>query len=268
VSRRTITLIALSVISIVAVFFIEPIPQDPSYHEFADTRSILGIPNFWNVASNFPFLLVGGLGFYYLRSKEQPGILPELHLAYRVFFAGILLTGFGSAYYHYAPDNATLIWDRLAMTLGFMAFISIIIGEHISLPAAKRLLFPLLVVGAGSVAYWGLTEARGSGDLRPYAIVQFLPMLLIPLILLMYRSVFNRVSFFWFVIVLYMLSKLFEYLDFNVYGFGEFISGHSLKHVVAAVAALVLLYGFYSRRPNSKISVARRISPVSGLLRC
>ena len=253
-SRRTITLIALSVIPIVAVFFIEPIPQDPSYHEFADTRSILGIPNFWNVASNIPFLLVGGLGFYYLRSKEQPGILPELHLAYRVFFAGILLTGFGSAYYHYAPDNATLIWDRLAMTLGFAGFFTIVIGEHISLPAAKRILFPLLVVGAGSVAYWGLTEARGSGDLRPYAIVQFLPMLLIPLILLMYRSVFNRVNFFWLVIALYVLSKLFEYFDFNVYGFGEFISGHSLKHVVAAVAALVLLYGFYSRRPLNTVS--------------
>jgi len=121
VSRRTITLIALSVISIVAVFFIEPIPQVPSYHEFADTRSILGIPNFWNVASNFPFLLAGGLGFYYLRSKDQPGILPELHLAYLVFFAGILLTGLGSAYYHYTPDNATLIWDRLAMTLDLWA---------------------------------------------------------------------------------------------------------------------------------------------------
>ncbi len=247
-SHRTIILIALCAILIVAVFFIEPIPQDPSYHEFADTRSILGIPNFWNVASNLPFLLVGGLGFYYLRSKDHPGILPELHLAYLVFFAGILLTGFGSAYYHYAPDNATLIWDRLAMTLGFMGLLTIIIGEHISLTAAKRFLFPLLVAGVGSVVYWGLTEARGSGDLRPYGIVQFLPMLLIPLILLMYRSVFNRVSFYWFVIALYVFSKLFEYFDFNVYGFGELISGHSLKHVAAAVAPLVLLYGFYGRR--------------------
>ncbi len=243
-------------IPIVAVFFIEPIPQDPSYHEFADTRSILGIPNFWNVASNFPFLLAGGLGFYYLRSKDQPGILPELHLAYLVFFAGILLTGLGSAYYHYAPDNTTLIWDRLAMTLGFMGFLTIIIGEHISLPAAKRLLFPLVVVGAGSVAYWGLTEARGAGDLRAYAIVQFLPMLLIPLILLMYRSVFSRVNFFWFVIALYVLSKLLEYFDFNVYGFGEYISGHSLKHVVAAVAPLVLLHGFYRRHPSMGYSIA------------
>ena len=253
-SRRTIILIALSAISTVAVFFIEPIPQDLSYHEFADTRSILSIPNFWNVASNIPLLLVGGLGFYFLRSKDQPGILPDLHLAYRVFFAGILLTGVGSAYYHYAPGNTTLIWDRLPMTFGFMGFITIIIGEHISLPAARRLLIPLLMAGAGSVVYWGITEARGSGDLRPYAIVQFLPMLLIPLILLMYRSVFNSVSFFWIVIALYALSKLFEYFDFNVYGFGELISGHSLKHVVAAIAPLVLLHGFDSRRPHSKVS--------------
>ena len=120
----------------------------------------------------------------------------------------------------------------------------------------QRILIPLLVVAGGSVAYWGITEARGSGDLRPYAIVQFLPMLLIPLILLMYRSVFNRVNFFWFVIALYVLSKLLEYFDFNVYGFGEYISGHSLKHVVAAVAAMVLLYGIYSRRPSMLYSIA------------
>ncbi len=126
------------------------------------------------------------------------------------------------------------------MTLGFMGFVAIIIGEHISLPAAKWLLLPLLIVGAGSVVYWDITEAHGSGDLRPYAIVQFLPMLLIPLILLMYRSAFDSVIFYWLVIALYVLSKLFEYFDNDVYAFGEIISGHSLKHFVAAIAPLVL----------------------------
>lgn len=253
-SARTILLIALSAILIVAAFFIDPIPQDPSYHAFADTRSLLEIPNFWNVVSNIPFLIIGGAGLYYVRSKHHPGLLPGLFMAYLVFFSGIFLTGIGSAYYHYAPDNSTLVWDRFPMTLGFMGFVAIIIGEHISLPAAKRLLIPLLIVGAGSVVYWDITEAQGSGDLRPYAIVQFLPMLLIPLILLMYRSVFDRVNFFWLVIALYVLSKLFEHFDYDVYAFGELISGHSLKHFVAAVAPLVLLYGFDSRRPRNGVS--------------
>ncbi|MFQ6006881.1 MAG: ceramidase domain-containing protein, partial [Woeseia sp.] len=180
--RRTTFLLAVSGALLAAVFFVDPIPQDPSYHAFADSRSMLGIPNFWNVASNIPFLLVGGAGLYTLASRSPAGMLPDLSPAYAVFFAGIVLTGVGSAYYHYGPADDTLAWDRLSMTIGFMGLFTVIVGEHVSRTAAKRLLIPLLIVGAASVVYWSVTEARGSGDLRPYAIVQFLPMLLIPLI--------------------------------------------------------------------------------------
>ncbi len=249
-SAKTTFLIVLSAIMIVAVFFIDRIPQDPSYHAFADTRSLLGMPNFWNVISNIPFLLVGGAGVYYSRSTNQPGLIPDLHLAYLIVFAGTFLTGFGSAFYHFEPGNETLVWDRLPMTLGFMGLTTIIIGEHISLPVAKRLLIPLLIIGASSVIYWGVTEARGAGDLRPYAVVQFLPMLLIPLILLMYRSIYDNVGFLWLVIVLYVLSKLFEYFDFATYEIGQLISGHSIKHVVAAMAPLIFLYWLNNRRPQ------------------
>ena len=249
---KTIFLTVFSAILIAVVFSIEPIAQDPLYHAFADTRTILGVPNFWNVMSNIPFLLVGGAGMYYSRSHDRPGMGPDLQFAYLVFFAGIFLTGFGSAYYHYAPGNETLVWDRLPMTLGFMGLFTIIIGEHISLVGAKRALIPLLIVGAFSVIYWGVTEARGAGDLRPYAIVQFLPMLLIPMILLMFRSIYDNVSFLWLVIILYAFSKLFEYFDSAIYEIGHLISGHSIKHVVAAIAALVFLYGLDNRRRLSE----------------
>lgn len=249
---KTIFLVLLSAVLITAVFFIDPIPQDQSYYAFADTRSILGVPNFWNVLSNLPFLLAGGAGFYYSSSNSRAGISPGLQTAYLVFFAGIFLTGFGSAYFHYAPGNETLVWDRLPMTIGFMGLVTIIVGEHISLPAARRMLIPLLIIGAGSVVFWAVTESRGVGDLRPYAIVQFLPMLLIPLILLMYRSIYDNVDFLWFVIVLYALSKLFEYFDYATFEFGHVISGHSIKHVVASIAPLVFLYGVHKRRPRGE----------------
>ena len=249
---KTIFLILLSAVLITAVFFIDPIPQDQSYYAFADTRTILGVPNFWNVLSNFPFLLVGGAGLYYSSSKNRAGMSPDLRVAYLVFFAGIFLTGFGSAYFHFAPSNETLVWDRLPMTIGFMGLVTIIIGEHISLTAAKRMLVPLLIIGAGSVVFWALTELRGAGDLRPYAIVQFLPMLLIPLILLMYRSIYDNVDFLWFVIVLYAFSKLFEYFDYATFELGHVISGHSIKHVVASIAPLVFLYGVHNRRPRAE----------------
>jgi hypothetical protein len=248
VNRKTLFLIALSAILIASVFFLDRIPQDPAYHQLADTRMLIGVPNFWNVASNIPFLIVGGAGVYYCGSGDRPGMLAELRLAYVIFFTGIILTGIGSAYYHYAPGNDRLLWDRLPMTIGFMALFAVIIGEHISGRIANAMLAPLLVIGAASVVYWGVTETHGIGDLRPYVIVQFLPLLLIPLILLMYRSRFEGVDFLWFVIVLYALSKLFEYFDTSVFELGELISGHSVKHVVAALAPLVLLYGFDKRR--------------------
>lgn len=245
---KTIFLITFSAILIAAVFSLDPIPQDPAYYAFADTRTILGIPNFWNVLSNVPFLFVGGAGFYYAWTGIRPGILPDLRFAYLIFFTGIFLTGFGSSYFHFAPGHNTLLWDRLPMTIGFMGLFTIIIGEHISLLTARRMLIPLLLVGAASVFYWSFTEMQGAGDLRLYAIVQFLPMILLPLILLMYRSAYDTVDFLWFVIVLYALAKLFEYFDFAVFGFGGLISGHAVKHIVAALAPLVLLYGLDTRR--------------------
>lgn len=247
-SRKTAALTIGSAILIVSVFFFDRIPQDPAYHLFADSRTLAGVPNFWNVASNLPFLLVGGAGVWFCRRASRPGMLPELHLAYLVFFTGILLTGLGSAYYHYAPSDETLVWDRLSMTIGFMGLFTIIIGEHISGRAASGMLAPLLIVGAASVVYWGVTEARGAGDLRPYVVVQFLPMLLIPVVLLLYRSVFDGVYFLWIVVVLYALSKVFEYFDSAVFDLGGLISGHSVKHIVAALAPLALLCGFNKRR--------------------
>ena len=143
------------------------------------------------------------------------------------------------------------------MTIGFMALFAIIISEHISLRVAKGMLFPLLIIGAASVVYWGVTEARGAGDLRPYAVVQFLPMLLIPIILLMYRSVYDKTGFLWIVVALYVLSKLFEQVDLAVFETGGLISGHSVKHIVAALAPLVFLYGLDIRRPENGESLAR-----------
>jgi hypothetical protein len=237
--------------AIAAMSFVRPIPQDPGYHTFVDTREFLAIPNFWNVMSNLPFVAAGVAGLLFLRQQNRPGLSPSLRPAYGIFFAGVLLTGFGSAWYHLAPDNRTLVWDRLPMTLAFMSLFTIIIGEHVSAQRARQLLLPLLITGTASVLYWAVSEAGGNGDLRPYALVQFLPMILIPLILRMYRSPFDRTAFIWLVVIIYAASKLSEYYDERVFALGGIISGHSLKHVVAALAPLVLLYGFSRRCPDA-----------------
>jgi hypothetical protein len=242
-------LIALVLGIIVAVFlFTAPIPQDPTYHTFSDPRTLLGIANFWNVASNLPFLVIGATGLVFVHRYSDEVCVAAIATAYRVFFAGVLLTAFGSAYYHLAPANETLVWDRLPMTIGFSALITIIVGEFISPNGARRLLLPLLVLGFGSVEYWAWTEARGLGDLRPYAIVQFLPMLMIPVILLSYRPSLGKTSYYWWMLLWYVLAKFFEFFDDAIFNLGHLISGHSIKHVAAAMTPAVLLYSLTRRR--------------------
>ncbi len=179
-NKKIALLLLLSVSGILSVFLFQPIAQDPVYHHFADSRQYAGIPNFWNVISNFPFVVVGILALYCLVKRKPQGMFQELFINKLTFFLGIFLTGIGSSYYHLHPANETLLWDRLPMTISFMAFFSIIIGEMISLKAGKAFLVPLLVIGIVSVLYWHITEGKGRGDLRLYGLVQFLPMLLTP----------------------------------------------------------------------------------------
>lgn len=223
------------------------IPQDAAYHRFVDARTIASIPNFWNVVTNVPFAVVGLMGLYRLRTPGRLGFLPETRTAHAWLFAGTFLVSIGSGWYHLAPDNQTLVWDRLPMTIAFMALLSIIVGEFISTRAGKALLLPLILAGILSVGYWHFGEIRGSGDLRLYALVQFYPVLAIPVILVCFRSRCTQAQGYWWLLLLYAVAKVFEFLDGEVYGMLGVISGHSLKHLTAALAVYVLLAHFRKR---------------------
>ncbi len=249
-SFKYIVLAGISLAGITLALLKDPIPQSLEYHRFADDRPLCGIPNFWNVVSNLPFLVIGMSGILFLlRKRKDTG--PDA--ASLVFFLGILLTGFGSAWYHLHPDNHTLIWDRLPMTIAFMAFFSVIIRNYVHAEAGKKLLWPLLFLGMLSVYYWQMTESRGQGDLRFYFLVQFLPMLLIPLILLLFKNHGLPKMYFWLVLLAYVIAKVFEIKDaalFHVAG----ISGHSIKHLMAAAAPLIFLIGLRKNAHTRTIS--------------
>lgn len=243
---RPALLIAVGAGVIIAVAMVDPVPQDPLYHVFADQRQMLGIPNFMNVMSNLPFLVVGILGWRVISSHSHT-VTPTTTRAWVVFFFGMALTSFGSGYFHLEPNNDSLVWDRLPMTIGFMSLVSIILSEYVSPVLGKRLLLPLLLVGISTVAYWAYTESQGAGDLRPYAIVQFLPILLIPLIIILYRSQSDLARYLWWMIGFYVAAKIFEQLDANLYDVGQVISGHSLKHLLASLAPASLVFGLMQR---------------------
>lgn len=247
-SRIGLVLITLISVSAVAgLFFIDPVAQDADYHEFEDTRQLLGIPNFYNVISNLAFIIVGIWGFYLTSIKKIPNLLVDIRYAYMTMYLGVTLVSIGSAYYHLSPNNETLLWDRLPMAIAFMALVSIIVSEFVSVSVGKRLFFPLLLAGAGSVIYWYFSELNGNGDLRFYALVQFLPVILIPVILLCFSSRYDQVKAYWLLLLIYVAAKILEHFDAEVFSALGFISGHSLKHLIAALGLYLLLI-FYQRR--------------------
>ncbi len=240
--NRLKIILAIVVAALIAAFSIDPIAQDPAYHQFADQRRLFNIDHFFNVLSNLPFVIIGIMGMRLVASGRASGGLAELRAMYLAFFIGVFLTGFGSAYYHHRPDNHTLLWDRLPMTIAFMALFSAIIGEYISTRLALKLFTPLLILGMTSVVYWQVSELNGHGDLRPYALVQFLPIVLIPLILWWFESKLNNDKYIWGVIAAYAASKLMELFDAPLYSMIGLISGHSLKHLAAAFGALIFYW--------------------------
>ena len=246
--NRMKIIVAIIVISIIGVFNMDPIAQDPAYHKFADQRSIINIPNFFDVISNLAFVIVGFMGMRLIGKGRATGGLPELQAVYMTFFAGVFLTGFGSAYYHFHPDNQTLLWDRLPMTIAFMALFSAIVGEYISSRLALKLFVPLLLSGIFSVVHWYVTELNGNGDLRAYLLVQFLPVLLIPLILCLFNSKLNGDKYIWGIFGAYALSKIMELFDAPIYSQLGILSGHSLKHLIAAFGTLVFYWALRDRR--------------------
>jgi hypothetical protein len=241
----------LLMVIVVAFFALVPsIPQDVDYHNFSDQNLVFGIPNFWNVVSNIPFVIVGALGLHSLK-KNQSHPVHEQN-AWRVLFVGVLLAGFGSAYYHWSPSNDTLLWDRLPMSIGFMGLFAVVIGERLGEAAYRRSFLPLLLLGVFSVFYWYFTEKMGSGDLRLYAIVQFLPLILIPGKIKFLPPKYSHGHYIYGTIGFYLLAKFLEHFDAKTHELLHLISGHSLKHIVAAIGCyyLVRMYQIREFRNN------------------
>lgn len=236
-------LLGVILLSLLVLFFVDPVPQWPAYHQFSDQRSYFGVPNFFNVVSSLLYLVIGIYGFVTIQ-RIAPAGQTSILLAPCLFYAGLILIAFASAFYHWSPNNGSLFWDRLAMTIAFMSLLSYVVSVFIEEDLGRRLLLPLLLVGIFSVIYWRYTEGLGEGDLRLYGLVQFLPMLLIPLILLMFGRGRQEQKYLWYTIGIYALAKLAELYDEQLMNTLTVISGHTLKHLLSAFAGLVLLQAF------------------------
>jgi hypothetical protein len=253
ISRRSsiTAFFIVTAIVILAAALAPRVPQPQSYHQFADQRGWLGIPNFGDVASNLPFAAVGIWGLWFVGSERggRQFLDKRERWPYALGFFGLFLTAFGSSSYHLAPDNARLVWDRLPMTLVFMALVAAIIVERINLNAGLWLLPVLSAIGAASVWQWYASELRDEGDLRMYAAVQVYALVILLVALLLPPRYTRGTDLLW-VVGFYALAKILETWDRQVFALTwRSVSGHTLKHLAAAMAGYWVLRMLMKRKP-------------------
>ncbi len=241
-------LLTIGILGIILAVLLDPISQSEGYHHFSDQRSFFYISNFLNVISNIPFLLVGMIGVFKLKKIERFSYIHENRISYLLFYLGIIFVSFGSAYYHLSPTNDRLIWDRIPMTFAFMSLFAIILSEFISERLGKQVSIPLILAGIVSVSYWYISEKLNHGNLNYYVLVQFYPMISIPIILIIFPSKLNKSNAYWYLFVFYFLAKITEHFDDEIFSLLKLVSGHTLKHLFTSIGLFVVMYHFDKRR--------------------
>ncbi len=250
--ERLVSVAALTCVAVAVLFATcPPLPQPLSYHNFADQRCLCcGVPNTFDVLSNAPFLLVSAFGMDHIlggAALEAFGMghvlgapvfadrTVELPL-WITFFLGVGLVAFGSGYYHWRPSNARLVWDRLPMTIAFMSVLAVVLTDTVveaTAEATNRTLGVLVVLGLSSVVYWDRYD-----DLRPYVLVQFYSLGLIPLLIVLFPSRYEGANAEYMVaLCFYVGAKVAEKLDRRIFKLTRgCFSGHTLKHLLSGVA--------------------------------
>lgn len=239
---RVAALIVLVLMPLFALYLVygKPVPQDPGYHVFADVRTCLGVANFGNVASNALFLAVGVTGLAWCLKHRVTA-----WRSWSVFFLGVALVFLGSGYYHETPSDRTLVWDRLPMTVAFMGILAALLSEHLGAELEAALLVPALATGVASVFWW-----QHSGDLRIYIWVQLAALLAIPYVIAAFSGRHTHRHYLLYGVGFYALAKVAEHYDYGIYMLSAgAISGHSLKHLLAALAPFCVYLMLKRRRP-------------------
>ena len=251
-AMKTVLLIAVVASTLGWGLLLPAVEQPQEYHRFADTRALLAVVNAGDTLSNLAFLVVGLLGFAFLRREHASGASerfasPREMRPYWVFFSGVALTSVGSAYYHLAPDDARLVWDRLPMTIAFMSLVAAVVSERISVRAGSLLLWPLVLLGLASVVYWRWSALAGLENLRPYLAVQFGSIALVLAISILYRSRYTLGGVIFALAAAYGVAKVVEVYDREIFELGRWVSGHTLKHLAAAAGIYLLLRALAKR---------------------
>ncbi len=260
---------ALTALLAAAALFHGPIHQPAGYHDFADQSLVWGVPHFCDVTSNLGFGVIALWGWLRLAPNRQHGGLHHGWAGYRLFLAGLFLTALGSSWYHLAPDNASLVWDRLPIALACGGLLAGVWGDARQ-KESRSLAAWLALAGALSVGWWQFTDLSGAGDLRPYLLLQGLPILLIPLWQWIYKAPAADRLAFGGALALYVVAKFAELGDHEIAAVLAPVTGHTLKHLLATGAAALIVgrLVFRVRAPLRACAGACPPSPPSAMNAC
>ncbi len=244
----------LTVLLAAAALVHGPIAQPAGYHDFADQHVVFGIPHFADVISNLGFALTALWGWMRLVPARSHSDIRSGWAGYRLFLIGLFLTALGSSWYHLAPDNASLVWDRLPIALACGGLLAGVLGD-VRHRNSGRLASWLALAAFASVAWWVITDRAGHGDLRPYLLLQVLPIVLIPLWQWIYDMPRADRLAFGGALALYVVAKFAELYDHEVATALGAVSGHTLKHLLAtAAAALIVARLVWRVQPGSRLA--------------
>lgn len=225
-------------------FLFYPTPLSISYYSFSDTRPFFSIPNSANILSNLGFLLIGLLGLHYMRKDKKMLTSPYERGFLYLFFLGLCCISLGSSYFHYALTPLSLLSDRLPLALTFTALFSFLIIERIN-PSIGLIVGPFMIIfGMGAAIYWYLTH-----DIRLYLLSQAITLISVPLLCLLFPSSHRKDRYLLLAASLYLLALLFDYFDKEVFVLmDKMMSGHTIKHLLSAVASGFLLFYLLDRK--------------------
>jgi hypothetical protein len=220
-----------------------PLPQWPDYHDFADTRRLGFIPRAGDVLTNLAILAAG---LWALSLRRRVVVSRDERPAYHLLVLGAILTAFGSAYYHWEPSNARLVWDRAPMAVLATGAVALVLSDRVAPALGRAALWPIGLLAAAGVALWGITEALGRGDLWLYLLVRVGAGVGTLALLITRRSRHTAAVFVWAAVACDGLETLAERLDWPIWhATAGVVSGHNLKHVfaggvIACIAAWLL----------------------------
>lgn len=232
--------LAVTLLLAAAALYHGPIHQPDGYHDFADQSLLWGVPHFCDVTSNIGFALIAFWGWLGLSPNRDHAALRDGWTGYRLFLIGLFLTALGSTWYHLAPDNARLVWDRLPIALACGGLLAGVMGDVLHRDSSRDTAL-LALVAVASVAWWRHTDLAGAGDLRPYLLLQALPILLIPLWQGIHGAARADRLAFGAALGIYILAKAAELNDHALAAAFDPVTGHTLKHLLATAAALLIV---------------------------